>query len=321
MGKRKAFTLIELLVVIAIIAILAAILFPVFAQARVAAKKTAAISNQKQISLGLLMYLSDYDDKYPRNDDCVQGSSLNPALRNRSGGCNGPFFNRMNHFSWQKWVLPYVKSVNLFFHPGRQRFDDATTCTGGRRCWTDDGQIMGGYALNTSITGMLNTFSGIQGGSFRDSWLGGRSTAIPRPAETMILFEYTHPRINFVPVAVQSGDRSINVVAYPPAWRNMWKRTWFSWTRCNNIDDEGGYRGNSPDPNILFANGVVVGFSDGSAKFLQANDVVRRMPTRQEYRAIPVENQCGFGLNAGGVTTYTNTPNVDIDYPFWGLGL
>src|SRR2546430_2013354 len=62
---RRGFTLIELLVVIAIIAILAAILFPVFAQAKEAAKKTADLSNTKQIALATLMYMGDVDDMYP----------------------------------------------------------------------------------------------------------------------------------------------------------------------------------------------------------------------------------------------------------------
>ena len=62
--NRRGFTLIELLVVIAIIAILAAILFPVFAQAKRAAKLTQAISNEKQITLGTLLYGGDYDE-YP----------------------------------------------------------------------------------------------------------------------------------------------------------------------------------------------------------------------------------------------------------------
>ncbi len=67
MPKRKlAFTLIELLVVIAIIAILAAILFPVFAQAKAAAKKASCLSNTKQIALGALMYANDYDDWLPK---------------------------------------------------------------------------------------------------------------------------------------------------------------------------------------------------------------------------------------------------------------
>jgi len=66
--RFHAFTLIELLVVIAIIAILAAILFPVFAQAKMAAKKTADLSNLKQIGLAALSYATDYDDYFPRND-------------------------------------------------------------------------------------------------------------------------------------------------------------------------------------------------------------------------------------------------------------
>lgn len=64
-GFRSAFTLIELLVVIAIIAILAAILFPVFAQAREKARQAACLSNLKQIGVGLMMYVQDYDETYP----------------------------------------------------------------------------------------------------------------------------------------------------------------------------------------------------------------------------------------------------------------
>jgi len=65
MKKRTGFTLIELLVVIAIIAILAAILFPVFARARENARRASCMSNLKQINLGLLQYTQDYDEKYP----------------------------------------------------------------------------------------------------------------------------------------------------------------------------------------------------------------------------------------------------------------
>src|SRR5689334_17839448 len=63
---RSAFTLIELLVVIAIIAILAAILFPVFAQAREKARSASCLSNLKQLSLGMTMYAQDYDETFPQ---------------------------------------------------------------------------------------------------------------------------------------------------------------------------------------------------------------------------------------------------------------
>jgi len=96
--KKRAFTLIELLVVIAIIAILAAILFPVFTQAKAAAKKTQDISNFKQFGLGLNIYLSNSDDYYPLSDsggdcsavfgwgfgppDSVPGQVLQPYMKN-----------------------------------------------------------------------------------------------------------------------------------------------------------------------------------------------------------------------------------------------
>ncbi len=90
--RRAGFTLIELLVVIAIIAILAAILFPVFARAREAARRSACLSNMKQIGIGLAMYLQDYDQTFPpggpkswearKNDRNFLASQLQPYLKN-----------------------------------------------------------------------------------------------------------------------------------------------------------------------------------------------------------------------------------------------
>src|SRR5579862_9447937 len=115
---KKAFTLIELLVVIAIIAILAAILFPVFAQAKLAAKKAVSLSNQKQIGLGVILYTNDYDDMYPRGDQCVLNSSLvqswdsQPAGTDPTEFCNGlgtdgngagGYAFRNNHYNWGTW--------------------------------------------------------------------------------------------------------------------------------------------------------------------------------------------------------------------------
>ncbi len=102
-SRKHAFTLIELLVVIAIIAILAAILFPVFAQAREAARKTSCLSNHKQIGLGIMMYAQDYDETYPRS----QWFEVPVA----SGGGTGQHL-------WAGDVLPYIKSGNVWGNGG-----------------------------------------------------------------------------------------------------------------------------------------------------------------------------------------------------------
>jgi type II secretory pathway pseudopilin PulG len=97
-----------LLVVIAIIAILAAILFPVFAQAKAAAKKTASISNNKQISLGAIMYSGD-------QDDVITSASTQSGTAASSGGSLyfGAFWNN----PWPSLINPYVKNFDLFADP------------------------------------------------------------------------------------------------------------------------------------------------------------------------------------------------------------
>ncbi|MBC7328947.1 prepilin-type N-terminal cleavage/methylation domain-containing protein [bacterium] len=77
--KRKGFTLIELLVVIAIIAILAAILFPVFSRAREQARKAACLSNMKQVGMALMMYVQDWDETYPYLISCAAPEHVLPT--------------------------------------------------------------------------------------------------------------------------------------------------------------------------------------------------------------------------------------------------
>ncbi len=106
--NRKAFTLIELLVVIAIIAILAAILFPVFAQAKTAAKKTSDLSNLKQLGTAEAIYLADYDDVYhsPAHYDSPTPSGPQTTL-------------------WYLMLKPYTKNVQMFLSPAyAQRWDN-----------------------------------------------------------------------------------------------------------------------------------------------------------------------------------------------------
>ncbi len=105
-NRKSAFTLIELLVVIAIIAILAAILFPVFARARENARRSSCQSNLKQIGLGILQYVQDYDERYPlsRTD--------NVPVVNDTGATVV-----LNNVPWHYTIQPYVKSVQLFKCP------------------------------------------------------------------------------------------------------------------------------------------------------------------------------------------------------------
>lgn len=91
---NKAFTLIELLVVIAIIAILAAILFPVFAQAKLAAKKTVDLSNMKQLGTAFMLYANDNEDYFPLTSFGVHGNT------------------------WPLRCQPYIKNLDIFRSPG-----------------------------------------------------------------------------------------------------------------------------------------------------------------------------------------------------------
>lgn len=99
--KTRGFTLIELLVVIAIIAILAAILFPVFAQAREAARKASCSSNFKQLATSMMMYRQDYDEK--------------PVPGNLGNYTNK--YGQTDRVWWQGLIMPYVKNVRVFACP------------------------------------------------------------------------------------------------------------------------------------------------------------------------------------------------------------
>ena len=118
---RFGFTLIELLVVIAIIAILASILFPVFARARENARRASCQSNFKQIGLGIMMYVQDYDETYP----LLWYGSGNPSVVQTESGTPGAEFEEgdgsagvLGHYiTWMDLIYPYTKSVQLFHCP------------------------------------------------------------------------------------------------------------------------------------------------------------------------------------------------------------
>jgi prepilin-type N-terminal cleavage/methylation domain-containing protein/prepilin-type processing-associated H-X9-DG protein len=150
-GKRnlrakKGFTLIELLVVIAIIAILAAILFPVFARARENARRASCQSNLKQIGLGLLQYTQDYDEK------------MTPLAI---------FDANEQRFTWPYLVQPYIKSTQLFQCPSDTNRGNMNSF------WASGLNTLGrnfhsSYVYNTDIAGTVGNSaaeSAIQSGA------------------------------------------------------------------------------------------------------------------------------------------------------------
>jgi len=128
MVRKKGFTLIELLVVIAIIAILAAILFPVFAKAREKARQTSCLSNFRQIGLAFIMYAQDYDEMFP--------SYGGPA-----GGPTGEWYDK---------IPPYMKNDQIFWCPSAQIY------------WTGGNLWFSQWGLNMFYISpwMSGTFSG-----------------------------------------------------------------------------------------------------------------------------------------------------------------
>jgi len=170
--KRRGFTLIELLVVIAIIAILAAILFPVFARAREKARQASCQSNLKQIATAFLMYAQDHDEMFP---DCLMG---------RDHG-NWPLMN-----AWSRCIMPYVKNQQVFRCPSAYWGSDAMGTSG---------QIMGGYGAIQQVLGYAGSlgYSGHEadwGGdpNLDAPWYGQPMAAMSAPAENILVIDATY---------------------------------------------------------------------------------------------------------------------------------
>jgi prepilin-type N-terminal cleavage/methylation domain-containing protein len=189
MKSKRAFTLIELLVVIAIIAILAAILFPVFAQAKLAAKKAASLSNVKQVTLAGIMYEGDYDDDFVidsqnfYDDGC--GTPLNPA---GSEHCLNGYATPT--LDWPLLVQPYIKSLGLFVDPGTG--DPQGTFGSGPNALPGYQNSAAQYGYNYEFLSPIDVHAGNSGGwlptgsAFQFSAVSRSSSQGVHPANTVM---------------------------------------------------------------------------------------------------------------------------------------
>ena len=159
--KKKGFTLIELLVVIAIIAILAAILFPVFAKAREKARQSSCANNVKQISTGLAMYLQDYDEQLP-------------------GGFNSFWDGTYSIGGFVDPTAPYLKNTQIFSCPS----DGAKNCiSGAPASYNYSSAILPGTPPNQPLSYGYNYFLG--------ALMGIRPGQLQYPSQTCLIAELT----------------------------------------------------------------------------------------------------------------------------------
>lgn len=203
-GSRthRAFTLIELLVVIAIIAILAAILFPVFAQAREKARQTSCLSNQRQMSLGILMYAQDYDESFPFGLDAEW------------------------KIGWPVYAQPYARNYGIFRCPS-----DSNLAFGFS--WID--ASWAGITVSYGANGYFDCTNGCQlkgiMSPMAQGWILPDSKSlgsVSRPAETILLADKHNGD------ALKVGGMGVFTAFYGATFVGV---DWFDWGAPGEIPD------------------------------------------------------------------------------------
>ena len=260
---RKGFTLIELLVVIAIIAILAAILFPVFAQARAKARQTSCLSNEKQLGLGCLMYSQDFDEVL------VMGwNSTAPGILRSDGSVYRTWF------PWTASIQPYIKNVDVLVCPDNpyNSFLSAANATARK-------EIYSPYGYNY---GYLGDFAGADPAVPANYlWNPISQAGVNRPASTVMIVDGMGP--NWAD-ATKNGSvyvQPIGPVVEPPD-ANLSDHAFFGSGWGNQTDytqyyDYPGYggvsfrhSGSGFKANTLPDGGANTCFVDGHVKFFRA---------------------------------------------------
>ncbi|BDI32900.1 prepilin-type N-terminal cleavage/methylation domain-containing protein [Capsulimonas corticalis] len=299
MKAVKGFTLIELLVVIAIIAILAAILFPVFAKAREKARQITCISNLKQIGLATLQYNQDYDEAF-----YAHRYNNSPNLLLKSNG--GPFADVSgdvtNKVFWISLLQPYTKSYDVFKCPSNPNAWVGVN-TDGVSCGNAAGAASGcsgvGYGGENSY-GHNDVFLS-PAGQFNDPTSGAPAlvslAAIQRPASTIMVTDATYYGVAFDvnnesgmqdshngsydptgDKAVYAKESNANAGQYESYWKNLGNSKWGWDTGAGAVGSPNiGAGGTSPASKLLGARHtdfINCQFVDGHCKSIRFSKVV-----------------------------------------------
>jgi prepilin-type N-terminal cleavage/methylation domain-containing protein len=265
--SASAFTLIELLVVIAIIAILAAILFPVFAQARAKARQASCTSNVKQLSLSFMMYVQDYDESYPF---WAWGQSY------YAGTPTPENFTSI----WFNAIYPYVKNAGVYACPSAN--DHSTITQNKMWAWTNNTDLTLDHIdpalVNATINyGMSEPLE--QGSAFGNYGSPTTLAALPKPADTLMIADCQNGLTAETPPTSATdpvGRQILGRVAYPNAPANCWPNT----AACGAAQDDPGSQPGFPavfDSQARHSGGDLIGFADGHAKWLRDTNITKTL--------------------------------------------
>jgi prepilin-type N-terminal cleavage/methylation domain-containing protein/prepilin-type processing-associated H-X9-DG protein len=272
-GSKAGFTLIELLVVIAIIAILAAILFPVFAQARKQAYKSVGQSNLKQAALAILMYEQDYDEMGPRagwgcqrKADSDDGSWPNDQVENSCGATE-----------WQNVIQPYVKNVGLYVNPGDGSDGTGPKSWGGTDLNADDGHFS--FVINDLLSHDMSTDpgTGTADANKQTHFAQGFATAkMNSPADCVLLME-GHCGWNKINLGSSSTTALDTVLANGKTCRQdpeskLCKEQSVSGYQTQLFNHVAYDGGSNVSGTPFYSNGGNVAFNDGHVKFIRYSD-------------------------------------------------
>jgi prepilin-type processing-associated H-X9-DG protein len=223
---------------VAIISILAAILFPVFARARDNARRASCISNLKQIGLGVMMYVQDYDERFPGGYYGVPAGTVGPDGKIYWDGV----------VFWEQMIYPYVKNHQVFFCPSSaQPFSVPTSETGATSPYANT--LNGNYGMNGLIAtdGTSNV---------------PNMASVSSPASTYLFMEFGI--YSFQPYYVLHPSGTY----YLPGVGNLGES-------CSSVTDTASTTFKSDCESGRHFGGVTVGFADGHVKWLKSSVVLK----------------------------------------------